>query len=266
MHQKLQTATTMAKKDENLEAQQAAEAAANAAAETQTPSETPNRDKWFANMRGKYGEDKSEEELYDLSSKGYDEEHEYAKQQRADIDAFANSIKDYPELAAFYSEAAAGNIGSAILNLGDLMDAYRKGEIDDEKYRNAVAERKAADDEKNSKIAAQKEVFEKWCKDKGYDPEEWIAKAEEMLFKPMASYALAEAQFDAIDKMLNYDEDVEAAKVQGRNENIVTQRKKSAAATDGQVNSGSASAGAAAKGKTNSITDMANRRAALRNL
>lgn len=256
----------MAKKDEKLEAQQAAEAATNAAAETQTPSETPNRDKWFANMRSKYGEDKSEEELYDLSSKGYDEEHDFAKQQRADIDAFANSIKDYPELASFYSEAAQGNVGAAILNLGDLIDAYRNGEIDDEGYRNKIAERKAADDEKNSKIAAQNEVFEKWCKDKGYNPEDWAAKAEEMLFKPMASYALAEAQFDAIDKMLNYDDDVETARVQGRNENIVTQRKKSAAATDGQVNSGSAS-GAAGTGKTQSrLGGIASEMARARNL
>lgn len=263
----------MAKKDEKLEAQQAEEAAANAAAETQTPSETPNRDKWFANMRGKYGEDKSEEELYDLSSKGYDEEHDFAKQQRADIDAFTNSIKDYPELASFYSEAAQGNIGAAILNIGALVDAYRSGEIDDAKYKEQVAARKKADEDaaaakeaEQAELAEQNRVFEEWCAKKGYDPEEWMAKANDALFSPMISRKMAEKQFDAIDKMINYDEDVEAARVQGRNENIVTQRKKSSAATDGQVNGGSASAGASTNKKTNSITAMANRRAALRNL
>lgn len=263
----------MAKKDEKLEAQQAAEAAANAAAETQTPSETPYRDKWLANLRGKYGEDLSDEELYGKSMEGYDEEHEFAKQQRADIDAFTKSIQDYPELASFYSEAAQGNIGAAILNLGALVDAYRSGEIDDAKYKEQVAARKKADEDaaaakeaEQAELAEQNRVFEEWCTKKGYDPEEWMAKANEALFSPMISRKMAEKQFDAIDKMINYDEDVEAARVQGRNENIVTQRKKSAAATDGQVNGGSASAGAATNKKTNSITAMANRRAAMRNL
>lgn len=263
----------MAKKDEKLEAQQAAEAAAQAAAETQTPSETPNRDRWIANMRGKYGEDKSEEELYDLSSKGYDEEHDFAKQQRADIDAFTNSIKDYPELASFYSEAAQGNIGAAILNLGDLIDAYRSGEIDDAKYKEQVAARKkeaddaaAAKETEQAELAEQNRVFEEWCSKKGYDPEEWMAKAEEMLFGPMAKRMMTESVFDAIDKMINYDEDVEAAKVQGRNENIVTQRKKSAAATDGQVNGGSASAGAAEPAKPSRMSQIAKNREYARNL
>lgn len=263
----------MAKKDEKLEAQQAAEAAANAAAETQIPSETPNRDKWFANMRGKYGEDKSDEELYDLSSKGYDEEHDFAKQQRADIDAFANSIKDYPELASFYSEAAQGNIGAAVLNIGDLVDAYRSGEIDDAKYKEQVAARKkeaddaaAAKDAKQAALAEQDRVFEEWCAKKGYNPNEWMEKANEALFSHIRDSKLEEAQFDAIDKMINYDEDVEAARVQGRNENIVAQRKKSAVATDGQVNGGSAS-GAAGTGKTQSrLGGIASEMARARNL
>lgn len=263
----------MAKKDEKLEAQRAAEAAANAAAETQTPSETPNRNKWLANLRGKYGEDLSEEELYGKSMEGYDEEHEFAKQQRADIDAFTNSIKDYPELASFYSEAAQGNIGTAILNLGDLIDAYRSGEIDDAKYKEQVAARKKeADDAAAAKateqeeLAEQNRVFEEWCAKNGRDPEEWMAKAEEMLFGPMAKRKMTESVFDAIDKMINYDEDVEAARVQGRNENIVTQRKKSAAATDGQVNGGSAS-GAAGIGKTQSrLGGIASEMARARNL
>lgn len=260
----------MAKKDEKLEAQQAAEAAAQAAANT--PSATPNQDKWRENMRAKYPDATDDEALYEASMRGYDEEHEFAKQQRADIDAFTNSIKDYPELASFYSEAAQGNIGAAILNIGALVDAYRSGEIDDAKYKEQVAARKKADedaaaakDAEQAELAEQNRVFEEWCTKKGYDPEEWMEKANEALFSPMISRKMAEKQFDAIDKMINYDEDVEAARVQGRNENIVTQRKKSAAATDGQVNGGSAS-GAAGTGKESPLARMATKGAAARNL
>lgn len=213
----------MAKENENLENQPAAPA----------QSTTPNRDKWLANLRGKYGEDKSEEELYDLSMKGYDTEHEAAKKYAQETRDFADKINQYPELAGFYSEASQGNVGAAVLNLGDLIDAYRSGEIDDEGYKAKVAERKKADEDaaaaeadKQAKIAKfDNEVFVPWCEKNGYDPEEWMKKADEMLFKPMRAYEMAEAQLDAIDKMINYDAAVAAAETKGRNANIQEQRR-----------------------------------------
>ena len=254
----------MAKENEKLESQPAAPA----------QSTTPNRDKWLANLRGKYGEDKSEEELYDLSMKGYDTEHEAAKQYAQETRDFADTINQYPELAGFYSEVSQGNVGAAVLNLGDLIDAYRSGEIDDEGYKAKVAERKKADEDaaaaeadKQAKIAKfDNEVFVPWCEKNGYDPEEWMKKADEMLFKPMYSYEMAEAQLDAIDNLINYDENIEEARVQERNKKIVAERKKSAAATDGQVNGGSAS-GAAGTGKTQSrLGGIASEMARARNL
>lgn len=220
----------MVKKEEQLKEQQAAEAAAQAAANT--PSATPNQDKWRENMRAKYPDAADDEALYEASMRGYDEEHDFAKQQREDIDAFTNSIKDYPELASFYSEAAQGNIGAAILNIGALVDAYRNGEIDDAKYKEQVAARKKADEDaaaaketEQAELAEQNRIFEEWCAKKGYDPEEWMEKANEALFSPMISRKMAEKQFDAIDKMINYDAAVEAAEVRGRNANIQEQRR-----------------------------------------
>lgn len=220
----------MAKKEEQMKEQQAAEAAAQAAANT--PSATPNQDKWRENMRAKYPDAADDEALYEASMRGYDEEHDFAKQQRADIDAFTNSIKDYPELASFYSEVAQGNIGAAILNIGNLIDAYRSGEIDDAKYKEQVAARKkeaddaaAAKETEQAELAEQNRVFEEWCSKKGYDPEDWMARAEELLFGPMAQRKMTESVFDAIDKMINYDAAVEAAEVRGRNANIQEQRR-----------------------------------------
>ena len=56
----------MAKEQEKLEGQEPV-------AEV---SLTPNRDKMLENLRGKYGADKSDEDLFDLAMKGYDADHE----------------------------------------------------------------------------------------------------------------------------------------------------------------------------------------------
>lgn len=242
----------MAKNDENLNGQQAAQEAAAGA-----PSTTPNQDKWRENMRAKYPDAADDEALFEASMRGYDEEHDFAKRQREENDQLARIIQDKPEIAGFYSELASGNIGAAILNIGDLVEAYKSGEMDDEKYNTMVADRKKADEEKNSAIDAQNEVYRQWCEKKGYDPDEWMERANEQLFKPMSTYKMAEAQFDALDKMLNYDEDVEAAEIRGRNANIVAQRKKRSEATDGQANGGSASATTPAQRTKKTIFDVA---------
>ena len=47
------------------------------------PSATPNRDKMLSGLRGKYGEELSEEELYAKAMEGYDADHEYTAYQTA---------------------------------------------------------------------------------------------------------------------------------------------------------------------------------------
>ena len=241
----------MANKNENQEqTQEQASASANA--------QPTNRERWERNLRAKYPDVQDEDELYGRAMDSYDTEHDYAKQSREEARQLADIINQNPEVAKFYSDLSQGNVGAAFLNLGDLLKAYMSGEIDDEGYKNGLAERqkaedakKAAEDDRNSKIAAQDEVFKQWCEKKGYDPEEWMKRASEQLFTPMSSYAMAEAQFDAVDKMLNYDDDIEVARAQERNKKIVAERKKNAAASDGQLNRGSAAANTAPKKKMN---------------
>lgn len=263
------------KDNETLEPQTTATATGNApeASEITAASAPTNQERMLANLRKKYPDIENDDDLYGKAMEGYDAEHDYAKQSRNEANQLAGIINEYPEVAGFYSELSAGNVGAAILNIGDLVDAYRNGDIDDEGYKARIAERKkadedaaAAEEEKNGKIAAQDEVFKAWCEKHGYDPEEWMNKATEQLFKPMSSYAMAEAQFDALDKMLNYDEDVEAAEVRGRNTNISAQRRKAASSTDGQLNRSSAAAGAGQPKQENPLARMASRGAAARNL
>ena len=233
----------MAKENEKIEQQAAAAAQAPA-------SETPNRDKWTANMRAKYGEDLSEDELYGKSMEGYDTEHEYAKKNREQAKNLDGIMKQYPEVADMYINLADGNVGAAILNIGDLVDAYRKGEIDDEGYKAEVEKRKKDKEELDGKIAAEKEALQAWCEKKGYDFNEWIKRLDEVLLSPLGSYALAEAQFEAFDKMMNYDDAVAAAEVRGKNAKI-KEEKRNHPAGDNTLprNSGTAASAAAAPKK-----------------
>ena len=231
----------MAKRNEQ---EQSAQAAA-------TPTK---REQWLQNMRNKYPDVQDEDELYGRSMEGYDTEHDYAKNQRAENQELNDLITSNPHLANFYSEmferGKDGHPEMALLNLGDLLNAYVTGEMSSDEY---IAEK-----EKREKAESQQnEIYLAWCEKKGYDPKEWSKRASEMLFTPMSKYELAEAQFDAIDKMLNYDDDIEAARVQERNGKIVTERRKNANATDGMVNKNSAAAAQPQQKTKRSIFDVA---------
>lgn len=256
----------MAKKDENLEAQQAAEVAP--AQEAQAPAaETPNRDKWFANLRGKYGEDLSEEDLYGKAMESYDAEHEYAKQARNDVNEFANVVNQNPALLNFYQrviELGADDAEMALAELGDDLVSLLTGEIDSEAYKE-IKRRKAETEAENARKAeeneqkriAQRAALEAFCQEKGIDPDEFIDKVQKTLLEPISAFSVEKELFETLYKMLNYDEDIEAAEVRGRNAKITAERKKAAASTDGLVNRGSASAGTTPKNTKRSIFDVA---------
>lgn len=229
----------------------------------QTPVEAAqptNRDKWLENMRAKYPDVQDEDALYEASMSGYDQEHEYAKKQRAENQQLAETLNASPELARMYSEMLErgkdGHPEMAILNIGDLLKAYLNGEISSDEYIAEKEKRSAEESEKAKKIDAQMEVLKQWCEKKGYDVDEWLQKANDALLSPLSTFDLAEAQFEGIDKMLNYDEDVQAAEIRGRNANISEKRRKAAGASDGLVNSGSAGTASAPK-KPMSIFDYA---------
>lgn len=222
----------MAKTEDQLKEQQAAEAASQAA---NTPSATPNRDKWMANMRGKYGEELSEDELYGKSMEGYDAEHEYAKQSRADLEQFSRTIQNNPTMLAFYQkliELGEDDAEMALLELGDDLVSYLNGEIDSDVYKErkrlkaeADAENARKSEELGQKKTAQRAALEAWAEKKGIDPDEFIDKVQTTLLEPMAAFSAEEALFDALYNMLNYDAAVASAEVRGRNANIQEQRR-----------------------------------------
>ncbi len=220
-------------------------------------SEMPNRDKWLANMRAKYGDELSEDDLYAKSTEGYDAEHEYAKKNREQTKNLNDIMNEYPEVADMYINLAEGKVGAAILNIGDLVDAYRKGEIDDEGYKAEVAKRKKDKEDTDAAMAAQDEVLIQWCEKKGYNPKKWIARLSEQLLTPMKLYKMAEAQFEALDKMLNYDTAVQAAEIKGRNQKIIEEKRNHPSGIETLPRNGGAAAPSASK-KQMDVFDLAN--------
>lgn len=230
---------------------------------------TPNYDKWRSGIIAKNPDINPDdmEALYGASSAGYDAEHDYAKKNRAEVEKLSQILQANPDVAAFYEKliASDGDAGEAFASLGDVIKAYATGEIDSEGYRNAVNEQRTKKAEMDAGQEASQAAFEEVCQEIGCDPEETATQLQEKLFEPMASAKMTKEVWKTLINMLNYDEDVEAARVQGRNENINARRKKDNAATDGLPKGGSPSAKATTD-KPDVMDQMVNSRAARRRL
>lgn len=207
---------------------------------------TPNYDKWRSGIIAKNPDINPDdmEALYGASSAGYDAEHDYAKKNRAEVEKLSQILQANPDVAAFYEKliASDGDAGEAFASLGDVIKAYATGEIDSEGYRNAVNEQRTKKAEMDAGQEASQAAFEEVCQEIGCDPEETAKQLQEKLFEPMASAKMTKEVWKTLIKMLNYDDDVEAAHIRGRNENISAQRKKNNTATDGLPKGGSPAA------------------------
>ena len=230
---------------------------------------TPNYDKWRSGIIAKNPDiDPNDmEALYGASSSGYDTEHDYAKKNRAEVEKLGKILQDNPDIATFYEKliVSDGDAGEAFASLSDVIKAYASGEIDSEGYRNAVNAQRAKKAEMDAGQQAGQAAFEEVCQELGIDPEETATQLQEKLFEPMASAKMTKEVWKTLIHMLNYDDDVEAARVQGRNENINARRKKDNAATDGLPKGGSPSAKATTD-KPDVMDQMVNSRAARRRL
>lgn len=211
----------MEKEEQQTTAQQAAE---------QQAAEQPKtkREVFLANMRTKYPDIEDEDELYGAAMEGYDKEHEWGKTQREQNAKLADAIGADPQLAAFiaeiYERGKDGHPEMAFHNLGDAIRGYATGELTSDEYLREKERLAAEKADNEARQAKQEEAYRAWAEKKGYDPEEWLGRANDKLFSIMSKYELGEEQFEALDKMLNYDEDIasaaEAARVQEANKKI----------------------------------------------
>ena len=239
--------------------------------EEQEVVSTPNFERWKAGVmknNPNLTEDSDMEEFYAASSAGYDAEHDYAKKERAEVEKFHGMLTKHPEMASFYDSvvnAEDEDLGEAFLNLGELTKAYATGEIESAKYAEGMKEKKRKEEEIATKSEAQAAAFEKACDEMGVDPTETADALMEKLFNPMAAYELSIDLWKNLINMLNYDDDVAAAEVRGKNANIMAKRKKLETSTDGIPHAPSATASTKVK-ESNPLDDVVDRRMARRKL
>ncbi len=239
--------------------------------EEQEAVNTPNFDKWKSGLmkhNPNLTDESDMEDFYAASSAGYDAEHDYAKKQRGEVESIRELLTAHPELAEFMDgvyNSQNGDIGAAILNLGEVTRAYANGEIDSPAYKAGMEEKRRKESEVKEKSALQAAAFEDACNELGVDPEETAQALTEKLFNPMAAYELTKDVWSNLIKMLNYDDDVAAAEVKGRNANIMAKRKKLETSTDGIPHAPSATAPTKSR-EINPLDAVVDRRIARRNL
>lgn len=210
--------------------------------------ETPNFKRWKEGIMKNnpdLTEESDMEDFYAASSAGYDAEHDYAKKERQEVEKMRGLLTKHPEMANFFDSvvnAEDDDLGAAFLNLGELIRGYATGEIDSATYQAGRDEAKRKEAEIADKSSAQVAAFEQVCEEMGVDPEETSIALQEKLFNPMATYEMSKELWRSLINMLNYDDDVAAAEVRGRNANITAQRRKVNNSTDGIPHKPSATA------------------------
>lgn len=181
----------------------------------------------------------------------------------------AEALKNDPRIAQLLSDIVSGKRGAA----GSLARYFGKdflsaeeGSSEYEEILKAEEERKA---EQEASEASRKEYqnnleksipeVEAYCKDKGYQVDEFLDNAWNKLIQPVLSGLYSKEVCEFIDKGANYDKDVndasEAGYVKGRNENIHKMKEERG---DGMPKiSGSEAMKDKPKKKSSSFLDMA---------
>lgn len=224
-------------------------------------SETPNRDKWMANMRAKYGEDLSEDELYGKSTEGYDAEHEYAKRSREEGAKLNGYLQQDQNVNDFFVDlfqfGAEGKPWKAMARMKPLMQQYINGEITDEEYE-AEMKRMAEDDAKAKRLKAMaEEAWNEECAERGWDPEETKQKLYALIGNDCETKEECREQVKNMLRVLDYEPAVAAAEVRGKNAKIKEEKRNHPSGIDTLPRNGGVAAASATPQRKQSIFDVA---------
>lgn len=215
----------MAKKDE-IKEPQATEAAAQEPvtppAESNAPSATPNRDKWIAGLRGKYGEELSEDELYGKAMESYDADHEANKRFNEEARQFADISAKNPNLAALFTDILEGSLTDENYTENPELAEYAERK----KNKDAAA---ASEEDKMREGELDLQAFEELCKEGGIDDiagaVDKLVELNKVLEEKPTDFEQRKERLRSLFKIINYDAAVESAHIKGRNENIAEQRR-----------------------------------------
>lgn len=204
-------------------------------AQTQTPeppaapSATPNRDKMLSGLRGKYGEELSEEELYGKAMEGYDADHEYTKKSKAEAAKLNALLESDENLNDFFCEmfqrGVDGHPELALAHIKPLMQQYINGEITSDEYTAEVDRMKEADAKLQRIQDMAKEAFAEECQERGWDVTETMEKLNALINHDCETKEECREQVKNMFRILDYEPAIAAAETKGRNENIAEQRR-----------------------------------------
>ena len=213
----------MAEKNEQMNAQQ------QAAQESAAPSATPNHDKMLSGLRGKYGEELSEEELYAKAMEGYDADHEYTKKSKAEAEKLNALLKSDENLNDFFCEmferGVDGHPELALAHIKPLMQQYINGEITSDEYTAEVERMKEADAKSQRIQDMAKEAFAEECQERGWDVTETMEKLNALINHDCETKEECREQVKNMLRILDYEPAVAAAETKGRNASIAEERR-----------------------------------------
>lgn len=193
------------------------------------PSATPNRDKMLSGLRGKYGEELSEEELYGKAMEGYDADHEYTKKSKAEAAKLNALLESDENLNDFFCEmfqrGVDGHPELALAHIKPLMQQYINGEITSDEYTAEVERMKEADAKLQRIQNMAKEAFAEECQERGWDVTETMEKLNALINHDCETKEECREQVKNMFRILDYEPAVAAAEVRGKNENIAEQRR-----------------------------------------
>lgn len=182
------------------------------------------------------------------------------KEQRNKL---AEALQNDPRLAQMLADIVSGKRGasnSMVRYFGKDFLTAEEGSPEFEDIQAAEEERKkemeamdASQQDYSNNLEKSIPLVEEWCKEKGYDMDEFLDKVWMQVISPIMSGNYSREVCDFLDKGLNYDQDtkdaLDAGVVQGRNENINKMREERG---DGLPKGITTSAPAPEKGKEKS--------------
>lgn len=245
----------MAEKNEQMNAQ------TQTPEPTAAPSATPNRDKMLSGLRGKYGEELSEEELYAKAMEGYDVDHEYTKKSKAEAAKLNALLESDENLNDFFCEmfqhGVDGHPELALAHIKPLMQQYINGEITSDEYTAEVERMKEADAKLQRIQDMAKEAFAEECQERGWDVTETMEKLNALINHDCETKEECREQVKNMFRILEFDDAVAAARIGGRNEKIVEQKRNHPAGIDTLPRNGGSSAAANSPKKEINMFDLA---------
>lgn len=210
------------------------------------------KDQWLANVRGKYGDDLSEDELYTKVGADFDAEKSYASGARDERKKLQEAIDSNPEIAAFMQKVADGaSVSEAAKDIPEDMpqsDAENMAAMEAEARRRGEAAMESMN-KLNANLNSSKDAMERYFKENNIGKEEADELTNAFMQKiaqPISEGLVTDEAMTIIAKGLCYDSHrlkwEEAGRIAGRNDKIEEEKKKFEAGKDGlpsgQANSG----------------------------